>query len=175
MSCSRSWRPFFTIRTMKRILLSNLIALGAITLTAGCAGATSFGPIRLIIKQIDGNPAACLPMEDSEGNQPVQIISMGVWRATGPISAEEYWGVSIPPTSPPLTLRRGECVIYGQSVDGGIIDTPKKPLIPGVSYAFSLIPGGSGSGPVYGAAFCIKKNGNESIVVQEGKDENPCE
>ena len=174
MSCSRSWHPFFTIRTMKRILLSNLIALGAITLTAGCAGATSRGPIELIIKQIDGNPAACLPMEDSRGNQPVPIIAMGVSRSTGPTSTEIYWGVEIPKTSPPLILRRGECITYGQSVDGGTIDTPKKPLIPGVSYAFSLIPAGSGSGPVYAAAFCIKKNGNQTIVIQEGNDENPC-
>ena len=159
---------------MKRIFLSNLIGLGAIILAACCAGVPSFGPIELTIKQIDGNPAACLPMEDSQGNQPVPIIRMGVWRSTGPTSTEIYWGVEIPKTSPPLILRRGECITYGQTVDGGTVSTPKKPLIPGVSYAFSLIPGGKGYGPVYGAAFCIKKNGNQSVVIQEGKDENPC-
>lgn len=158
---------------MKTIFLSKLV-LGASILAAGCASATSRGPIELIIKQIDGNPAACLPMEDSRGNQPVPIIAMGVWRSTGPTSTEIYWGVEIPKTSPPLILRRGECITYGQSVDGGTIDAPKRPLIPGVSYAFSLIPAGNGSGQVYAAAFCIKKNGSKSIVIQEGSDENPC-
>ena len=159
---------------MKTISLSNLIALVATIVAAGCASATSRGPIELTVKQIDGNPAACLPMEDSRGSQPVQIISIGVWRATGPTSTETYWDVTIPATSPPLTLRRGECITYGQSIDGGVIDAPKKPLSPGVSYAFSLIPAGSGSGQVYAASFCIKKSGRKSIVIQERSDENPC-
>jgi hypothetical protein len=38
----------------------------------------SHGLIHLDIKQVDGNPAACLPMSDDLGSQAIRIQGVGV-------------------------------------------------------------------------------------------------
>ncbi|WP_158014453.1 hypothetical protein [Ralstonia solanacearum] len=160
---------------MKTIFRNSYLAASLAFLFTGCAGAASHGPIELTIKQVDDSPAACIPMSDARGDQPVQIVSAGVWRATGPVSTEDYWSITIPPTSTPFFVKRGACIVYGQKIEGAEIETAPRTLEPGKSYAFSIIPNGNGTGQVYGASFCVKKTTNgKRIILQETGASNPC-
>ncbi|KGS19284.1 putative lipoprotein [Burkholderia pseudomallei MSHR5569] len=83
----------------------------------------SRGPVRVDIKRIDGQTAARIPESDDTGNEWVRLHIAGVGRATGPASpAVVYWVITVPDDVPPVYLKRGECVVFGQRIprgDGG--------------------------------------------------------
>ncbi len=172
---SKRYHHDFRAQQMKPVFPDQYLVACLASLVASCAGAASHGPIELTIKQTDDRPAACLPLSDVRGDQPVQIVSAGVWRTTGPVSTEDYWSIMIPSTSKPFFVERGQCVTYGQKIEGAEIETNPKPLEFGQSYVFSIAPHGTGSGPVYAASFCVKRapNGNR-IILQEISASNPC-
>jgi hypothetical protein len=143
----------------------------------GCtnAMATSEAPIDLDVKQIDGKPAACMPVNDERAKDSIQIKMVGVARPTGPASPDiTYWWFELPATAKPVYLKRGECLLYGQTIEGAIVHTPPKALDVNRTYYISIIPGGD-YGPTYSAAFCVLKqpDGRVDIAVPQNV-QNPC-
>lgn len=158
-------------------LIRNVTA-GAISswLCVSQAMATSEAPIDLDIKQVDGKLVACLPTNDDRVQDAIQIRMVGVARPTGPASPDiTYWWFELPATAKPVYLKRGECLVYGQVVEGAIVHTPPKALDADYTYYISLIPGGR-YGPVYSAEFCVirQADGGTRIEVPT-KEKNPCE
>lgn len=124
-------------------------------LLASRADAMSHGPVRLDIRQIDGKPAACLPASDDTGSDPIQIRGVGVTRQTGPVSpVVTYWELEVPERAPPVYLKRGECLVYGQTVAGAVVRAAPRALDINKFYSISILPGGD-HGPVYGSVFCV--------------------
>lgn len=144
-------------------------------LCLSCAIAMSHGPIRLEIKQVDGKTAACLPMSDDIGSDPVQIRRVGVSRATGKVSPDViYWDVDVPASAQPVYLKRGECLFYGETLPGAIVNTSPKPLDVNKFYGFTIIPAGD-YGPVFGSAFCVLKQADGTIrVAMPTQVQSPC-
>lgn len=139
------------------------------------AMAMSHGPIDLNIRVIDGKPAACLPMSDDMGSDPIRIRIAGVSRTTGPVStAIDYWDLEVPADTQPVYLKRGECLVYGQTVGGEIVHAPPKVLDVNKLYTFAIIPGGD-YGPVYGAMFCVLKQADGTIrIAVPTRAQRPC-
>ncbi|VWB07752.1 lipoprotein [Burkholderia lata] len=160
---------------MQTIFRSSVLGVLACLLCLSRAMATSEAPIELEIKQIDGNPAACLPLNDERAESVIQIRTVGVARPTGPASPDvTYWWFDVPAEAKPVYLKRGECLVYGQRVNGAIVRTPPKPLDLNRTYYISIIPGGD-SGPVYSAAFCtLKRPGGGVNIAVPQNDRNPC-
>lgn len=160
---------------MKKILRSSAMAGLSCWLFASCAVATSHGPIRLDVRQIDGKPAACLPASDDVGSEPIQIRGVDVTRRTGPVSpVVMYWALEIPASAPPVYLKRGECLVYGQAVTGAIVRTSPKTLDINKFYSISIVPGGD-YGPVYSSAFCVVRQAGGGVrIAMPGQEGNPC-
>lgn len=99
-------------------ILHGVIAVG-VSCAMSSAVAMSRGPVRVDIKRIDGQPAARIPESDDTGNEWVRLHIAGVGRATGPASpAVVYWVITVPDDVPPVYLKRGECVVFGQRSPG---------------------------------------------------------
>ncbi|OXJ26220.1 hypothetical protein CFB82_34105 [Burkholderia sp. HI2714] len=160
---------------MRKILLSSAVACISSLVFTSCAVATSHGPIRLDIRQIDGKPAACLPASDDTGSDPIQIRGVGVTRQTGPVSpVVTYWALEVPESAPPVYLKRGECLVYGQTVAGAVVRAAPRALDINKFYSISILPGGD-YGPVYGSAFCvIRQAGGGVRIATPGQEGNPC-
>lgn len=135
----------------------------------------SYGPTALIIKQVGDLPAACLPMKDANGDQPVQIYFVGVSHARGPTeSSEIYWAVDMSKAPKPVYLKRGECLVYGENIDGARTDLAPKTLRLNYNYGFAIRPGGKWRS-VYGASFCVLKQPNgKLLIVVPTAEHNPC-
>ncbi|MFL9993411.1 hypothetical protein PQR34_22465 [Paraburkholderia sediminicola] len=130
----------------------------------------------LDIKQIDGKPAACLPVNDDRARDKIRIRMVGVGRSTGPVSPViTYWGLEVPQDAKPVYMKRGECLVYGQTIEGANVMTKPIALDFNKTYDFAIIPAWDGGGPVYGASFCVLKraDGGVRIAVPE-KVQNPC-
>ncbi|KFX62406.1 hypothetical protein KBK24_0128565 [Burkholderia sp. K24] len=159
-----------------RALLQN-IAIGCLScwLCVSHAMATSHGPIPLDIKQIDGKPAACLPMSDEVGSDPIQVRGIDVDRRTGPVSpVVMYWALEIPASAKPVYLKPGECLVYGQTVAGAIVHVQPKTLDVNKFYSVSIVPGGD-YGPVYSSSFCVLKQADGRIhIAVPGTVPDPC-
>jgi hypothetical protein len=163
------------MRSIRKLLRNVAIGIMSWWLCMHHAMATSEMPIALDIKQVDGKPVACLPMNDDRAEDEIQVRMVGVARSTGPASPDiTYWWFELPATAKPVYLKRGECLVYGQAVEGSIVHTPPKALDVDYAYYISLIPGGK-YGPVYSAGFCVLKqsDGGTRIAVP-GKDQNSC-
>ncbi|WP_382650031.1 hypothetical protein [Streptomyces sp. NPDC057010] len=160
---------------MQTIFRSSVLGVLACLLCLSRAMATSEAPIELEIRQVDGNPAACLPLNDERAESVIQIRSVGVARPTGPASPDvTYWWFDMPAEAKPVYLKRGECIVYGQSVNRANVRTQPKPLHLNRTYYISIIPGGD-SGPVYSAAFCtLKQPGGGVHIAVPKNDRNPC-
>lgn len=160
---------------MQTIFRNSLMGFVSCWLCASCAMAMSQGAIDLDIKQVDGKPTICLPISDDTGSDPVQIRRVGVSRATGNVSpAVTYWEVEVPASAPPTYLKRGECLVYGQTVAGAVVQTPPKPLDVNKYYSVSIMPAGN-RGPVYSSAFCVLKQADGGIrIAVPGREQNPC-
>ncbi|VWD11955.1 lipoprotein [Burkholderia lata] len=160
---------------METISRSSVLGSLAWLLCLSCATAASEAPVELEIRQVDGNPAACLPMNDERAERVIRIRTVGVARPTGPASPDvTYWWLEMPAEATPVYLKRGECLVYGQGVKGAIVRTPPRPLELNRTYYLSIVPDG-GSGPVYGAAFCtLKRPGGEVHVAVPQSGQNPC-
>ncbi|WP_382650034.1 hypothetical protein, partial [Streptomyces sp. NPDC057010] len=90
---------------MMNILRSCAMAGVSCCLLASRADAMSHGPVRLVIRQVEGKPAACLPMRDDTGSEPIQIRGVGVTRQTGPVSpVVTYWALEVPERAPLVYL-----------------------------------------------------------------------
>lgn len=167
----RSWR----IPGMQTLFRSSVLGALAWPLCMSRAMAVSEAPVELEIRQVDGNPAACLPIDDKRAGSVIQIRTVGVARPTGPASPDvTYWWFEMPADARPVYLKRGECLVYGQTVQGAIVRTPPKPLDLDRTYYISIIPGGD-SGPVYGAAFCtLERPGGDRHVAVPQRGRNPC-
>lgn len=160
---------------MRQIFRNSAICFLSWWLCTTCAIAMSRGPILLEIKQVEGKPAACLPMNDDQGDQPIQIRMVGVSRPTGPASPDIiYWGLEVPGNAKPVYLKRGECLVYGQSLDGAVVQTQPRTLDVNKTYDFAIIPGGD-DGSVYGAGFCVlKQTGGAVRIIQPAKGQDLC-
>lgn len=160
---------------MRKIFRSSATGIVSWGFFLSQAIAMSQGPIVLDIRQVDGKPAACMPTNNDQAAQTIQIRMVGVSRATGPVSPDViYWGLEVPESAKPVYLKRGECLVYGQTIDGAVVDTPPKALDVNKSYDFAIIPVGNG-GPVYGAGFCVLKgsDGTARVAVPQ-ETQNPC-
>lgn len=155
---------------MRKILLGSAVACISSLVFTACAVATSHGPIRLDIRQIDGKPAACLPASDDTGSDPIQIRGVDVTRQTGPVSpVVTYWALEVPGSAPPVYLKRGECLVYGQTVAGAVVRAAPRALDINKFYSISIVPGGD-YGPVYSSAFCvIRQAGAVSALRRRGR------
>lgn len=161
---------------MRKIFRNSVIGILSSWLCVAHAMAMSEFPIMMDIKQIDGKPAACLPVNNDRGPDTIQIKMVGVGRSTGPVSPViTYWGLEVPADAKPFSLRRGECLVYGQTIEGANVTTPPKPLDFNKSYDFAVIQAGKSAGPVYDAVFCVLKlpDGGVRIAVPQ-KVQNPC-
>lgn len=158
------------MRSVREILRSSAVAFLSCWLFTSCAVATSHGPIRLDIRQIDGKPAACLPASDDTGSDPIQIRGVDVTRQTGPVSpVVTYWALEVPGSAPPVYLKRGACLVYGQTVAGAVVRAAPRALDINKFYSISIVPGG-GYGPVYSSAFCvIRQAGAVSALRRRGR------
>lgn len=162
--------------SMRKLLRNAAIGSASWWLCLSHAIAMSEFPIVMDIKQIDGKPAACLPVNDDRGPDMIQIRMVGVGRSTGPVSPViTYWGLEVPADAKPFYLKRGECLAYGQIIEGANVMTPPKPLDFNKSYDFAVIQAGKSAGPAYGAVFCVLKlpDGGVRIAVPQ-KVQNPC-
>lgn len=159
---------------MHRIFRNSVIGV----LWCGCvaqAGAMSRGPVPLDVKRIDGKPAACIPTSD-EGQAEMRLGFIGVSRATGPVSPDViYWQVEVSDNVPPVYLKRGDCIVYGQSIPGATVLTPPKRFDIGKWYNFAVMPGGKAEGPIYRGTFCISgKRGDSGRVVLRSENKDAC-
>lgn len=78
-----------------------------------CATATSIGAKHLNIRQILDKPAACLPEDAGES------IELNTAFVTGDSpEVPRQWAIQLIPGSKPLVLHSGECIAFGQSIDG---------------------------------------------------------
>lgn len=163
------------IRSMKTMLLTGAADFLAWCLCVAPALAMSHGPIDLDIKVIDGKPAACLPVSDDTGSDPIQISGIGVSRRTGVVSPSiTYWDLDVPTNAQPVYLKRGECLVYGQTVAGAIVHTPPKALDVDKFYSFAIIPARD-YGPVYGSVFCVLKQTDGAIrIAVPTQVQSPC-
>ncbi len=152
-------------RSMREVCRNSAIGLASWWLCAAHAIAMSQGPIPLDIKQIDGKPAACLPMSDEVGSDPIQVRGVDVDRRTGPVSpVVMYWALEIPASAKPVYLKPGECLVYGQTVAGAIVHVQPKTLDVNKFYSVSIVPGGD-YGPVYSSSFCVLKQADGGIHI----------
>ncbi|AVR26647.1 hypothetical protein [Burkholderia thailandensis] len=160
---------------MHRIFRNSALCV-VLSLCVAQATAMSRGALLLDIKEVDGKPAACIPTNDEEFETVVQLDFIGVSRSTGPTTPGiNYWEAQVPTHAKPVYLKRGECIVYGQYIEGARVDTPPKPLDVGKTYYFAIIPRGEAPGPVYGAGFCVlKRTGGGTQIVQPTKDNDPC-
>lgn len=159
---------------MHRIFRNSVIGV----LWCGCvaqAGAMSRGSVPLDVKRIDGKPAACIPTSD-EGQAEMRLGFIGVSRATGPVSPDViYWQVEVSDNVPPVYLKRGDCIVYGQSIPGATVLTPPKRFDVGKWYNFAVMPGGKAEGPIYRGTFCISgKQGDSGRVVLRSENKDAC-
>ncbi|MDS0858398.1 hypothetical protein NUV25_11825 [Burkholderia pseudomultivorans] len=161
---------------MKKILLKSTAGFVSYWLLFSSTMATSVGPIHLDIKQIDDKPAACLPAGDDAGPDSIRIRGVGVSRATGTVSPDViYWDLDVPENAQPVYLKRGECLVYGQTVAGALVHTPAKTLDANKYYGFSIIPAGDDAGPVYSSTFCVlKPAGGRVRIAAPARGQNPC-
>lgn len=164
------------MRSIRKLLRNVALGIMSWWLCPHHAMATSEAPIDLDIKQVDGKPVACLPTNDDRAQDVIQIRMVGVARPTGPASPDiTYWWFELPATAKPVYLKRGECLVYGQTIEGASVMTSPKPLDFDKSYDFAVIPAGRGTGPVYDAVFCVRKqaDGGVRIAVPQ-KVRDPC-
>ncbi len=160
---------------MWTIFRNSLIAVLACWICAACAMAMSRGAVHLDFEVVDGKPAFCLPQSDDNGDDPVPLGRFGVSRATGVASPDvTYWEAVVPASAQPAYLKRGECLVYGQTVAGALVETPAKPLDVNKFYSAAIIPAGE-TGRVYSAGFCVLREANGAIrITQSTKERNPC-
>ncbi|MFM0645432.1 hypothetical protein PQR14_13980 [Paraburkholderia bryophila] len=135
----------------------------------------SQGAIELDIKAIDDKPAVCLPVSDDTGSDPVRIRRVGVSRATGTVSPDViYWDVDVPASAQPVYLKRGECLFYGETLPGAIVNTSPKPLDVNKFNGITIMPAGD-YGPVYSSAFCVLTQADGTIrVAVPTQVQSPC-
>ncbi len=87
----------------------------------------SQGPIVLQIKDVEGKHAAFLPSADERAKSGVRLCWAGVSRAAGPTSpAVVYWVITVPDDVPPVYLKRGECVVFGQRIPGATVEAVRR-------------------------------------------------
>lgn len=161
---------------MQRIFRNSAMCILSWCLCFTHALATSELPVVLDIKQVDGKPAACLPVNNDRAGDVIQIRMVGVSRSTGPASPGViYWWFEMPAGARPVYLKRGECLLYGQTVEGAIVHTPPKALDVNKAYQISIIPGGD-TGPVYGAGFCVMRRPDGGVRIFGGtNDQESCQ
>lgn len=76
---------------MRRIFRSSALCV-VLSLCVDQATAMSRGALLLDIKEVDGKPAACIPTNDEEFENVVQIDFIGVSRSTEPTTPGiNYW------------------------------------------------------------------------------------
>lgn len=141
------------------------------------AVAMSRGPVRVDIKRIDGQPAARIPESDDTGNEWVRLHIAGVSRATGPASpAVVYWVITVPDDVPPVYLKRGECVVFGQRISGATVETPPKPFDVDKRYNFALVTSSESGTWIYKGNFCVREKlggGTRAVLLKEDRRSLP--
>lgn len=126
--------------------------------------------------QADRWSTARIPENDDTGNEWVRLHIAGVGRATGPASpAVVYWVITVPDDVPPVYLKRGECVVFGQRISGATVETPPKPFDVDKRYNFALVTSGESGTWIYKGNFCVReKLGGGTRAVLLNEDSDPC-
>lgn len=135
-----------------------LVAVTGI-LGANHADGMSTAPLPLVIRQIDHLPAACIPVSDTKS---MTLKFAGVWEDShGQSEFPSQWGIEWVPGAKPLLLRAGQCVVFGQAIDGYRLVGDMHPLKAGRTYNFSLRElnkANDWSGMRYSGMFCVQEN-----------------
>jgi hypothetical protein len=108
-----------------------------VTLCASGVALAQDAPIglpTLIIKDVKGLPAACLP----SGEAPVEMQGVGVGTLEGDWPSKE-WAIVLQDHAKPIVLKAGECVTYRQTLPGYKQVGADQPLEVGETYAFSIV------------------------------------
>ncbi|WP_109127455.1 hypothetical protein [Dyella sp. C11] len=124
----------------------------------GGVDATSLQPNPLIIKQISGVPAACLPEGKLKSIELARAYVMEDSLQGGAI--ERQWAIELRPGAKPLTLHPGECVGFGQPIDGYRETGTFKLLEAGRTYVFGINRGDQLDRWVsdsYVGVFCVQR------------------
>ncbi|AOJ69121.1 MULTISPECIES: hypothetical protein [Burkholderia] len=160
---------------MRRIFRNSVIFVLSICCIS-YAAAMSKGPIRIALKRINGKPVACIPADDNGGGQSVRLYVAGISRATGPTTpAVIYWGIKASDDEQPVYLKRGECIVYGQTMPGMTLKTPPRSFDVDKWYNFSVITSDEHGTTIYRGGFCVRPtpDGGGRVVLPE-EDQDPC-
>ena len=108
-------------------------------IVALCAAGVAYGqdapigPPTLAIKDIGGQPAACLPA----GEPPLEMLGVTVATLDGDWPPDE-WAMVLQDGAKPIVLKAGECVSYRQALPGYKQEGADKPLKVGETYGFAI-------------------------------------
>lgn len=139
---------------MKRLAALSLSALV-------CFCGVAFGQMAPIglptlnLKDIGGNPAACLPA--GEGPVSMQGAMVGAMDSDFP---PNEWAIVLQDTVLPAVLKPGECVTYRQTLKGYAQKGLDKPLKSGETYMFTILntdSEGHWATRLHVAVFCIEQ------------------
>ncbi|GLQ51609.1 hypothetical protein ACFFJT_15305 [Dyella flava] len=149
----------------------NLIAASIATLACGTALALSRGSVRINTREVAGVLYACLP----EGTKDVSVWSADVTEfvsgATAPVAKPPTpftrWIIRLKSGAKPLVLSQGQCLAFGQHIDGYEQGDTIYPLEAGKTYNFSLRavdpPNDFLGGQDYVGVFCVRRNDDHSL------------
>ncbi|MBN3856614.1 MULTISPECIES: hypothetical protein [unclassified Paraburkholderia] len=160
---------------MQRIFRNSAALLAVCTfLTSACA--SQLVVVSLDVRQVGDKPALCFASDDEYMQDAVKLADIGVVRATGIATpVETYWEVEIPESAPPVILHHGDCIVYGQAIDGAKVVTPPKPLDSGMLYTFGISTRDNKGGPIYAGGFCAwRKPGNGLRIERQRKKQYSC-
>jgi hypothetical protein len=160
---------------MRRIFRNSALALALCAFVIS-ACARQVIAVKLDVRQAGDKPELCFDSDSEYMEDSVKLAEVGVARSTGATTpAVTYWEVEIPQSAPPVYLHRGDCIVYGQAIEGAKVVTPPQPLDAGMAYSFGLSTWGDGDGPLYVGGFCAFRNqGNGLRIVQRQKGQQSC-
>lgn len=133
----------------------------------GHAHAISSLPHDIDIREIGGNPAACLP---STHGAPFQLQSAYLVESQQTGEEANQWALDLEPNGKPAMLRPGDCVVFGTSITGYSEKRGIKQLEEGKTYTFVLQRGGQFKrwwNPNYIGSFCVNRLPNQQMAYPQ--------
>ncbi|WP_439890031.1 hypothetical protein ACS7SF_12215 [Ralstonia sp. 25C] len=139
---------------------SLILVAGLLTALLGFDGAsaTSSLPNAVDIREVDGAPAACLPLTDAETIELQEAYVVESLPRTG--EKKRQWALELAPEGKPMLLRPGECVVFNRPVSGYSQGGGLRQVEEGETYTFVLQRGGNfkrGWSPNYIGWLCVTR------------------